>query len=215
MLKFNFSNNKELKILCLGAHSDDIELGCGGTILRLLKEIEKVEVQWVVFSAHSKRAEEANKSANLFLTNAQEKNVVIKNFRERFFPYIGSEIKEYFDELKLNINPDIIFTHYLEDRHQDHRLISELTWNTFRNHFILEYEIPKYEGDLGKPNFFVELAIEMCQEKSDAIFKCFKSQHDKIWFDQSAFLSILRLRGIEANASSMHAEGFYSRKIIF
>ena len=139
---------------------------------------------------------------------------MIKNFRESFFPYIGSEIKEYFEELKQNINPDIIFTHYLEDRHQDHRLISELTWNTFRNHFILEYEIPKYEGDLGKPNFFVELMKETCQEKSDAIFKCFKSQQDKIWFDQRAFLSILRLRGIEANASSKHAEGFYSRKII-
>ena len=142
-----------LKVLCLGAHSDDIEIGCGGTILRLMEENRDVSMHWVVFGADETRAVEARQSAGLFLEMAKHKTVAIKNYRDGFFPYIGAEIKEYFEELKREFHPDIIFTHYRYDLHQDHRLICELTWNTFRNHLILEYEIMKYDGDLGNPNF--------------------------------------------------------------
>lgn len=216
MIKFNFSKDKDstLKILCLGAHSDDIEIGCGGTILRLLEEVEKVEVKWVVFSAVGQRAEEVNKSAKLFLAHASKKNVVVKHFRESFFPYIGSEIKDYFEEIKGKIKPDIIFTHYRYDLHQDHRLVSELTWNTFRDHFILEYEIIKYDGDLGVPNLFVHLNEQKCKKKIDIIIEAFKTQNKREWFTPDAFFSILRIRGIESKAPEKYAEAFYCRKVI-
>lgn len=216
MIKFNLSKKKDepLKILCLGAHSDDIEIGCGGTILRLLSEYDNVEVKWIVFSANSKRANEAEKSAKLFLRNVRKKNVIIKNFRESFFPYIGSEIKEYFEEIKGEFKPDIIFTHYRHDLHQDHRLISELTWNTFRDHLILEYEIIKFDGDLGKPNFFIYLDEEISLKKIEYVLNSFKTQRSRKWFTKDAFLSILRLRGIESNAQDTYAEAFYCRKML-
>src|SRR5437867_4440336 len=147
-----------IRILCLGAHCDDIEIGCGGTILTLLETYRKAAVDWVVFSSDQQRASEARESANLFLKQAESKNVVIKTFTNSFFPYIGAEIKRYFEELKREIAPDLVFTHYRNDLHQDHRLISELAWNSFRDHMILEYEIPKYDGDMGSPNSFVHLA---------------------------------------------------------
>src|SRR3972149_3800163 len=151
MLKCEFAINNEqpLKILCLGAHSDDIEIGCGGTILRLLSEYNDVEVNWVVLGSSGQRDEEAMASANKFLTDAKNKNIIIKNFKESYFPYIGEEIKAFFEELRKRISPDIIFTHYRHDLHQDHRMIAELTWNTYRFHLILEYEIIKYDGGLG------------------------------------------------------------------
>ena len=217
MLKFQFAKEKDrpLKILCLGAHSDDIEIGCGGTILRLLSEYENVKIKWIVFSADGNRIEEAKRSAKLFLGNARKKDVVIKRFRESFFPYIGSEIKEYFEEIKNDLTPDIIFSHYRHDLHQDHRLLSELTWNTFRNHFILEYEIMKYDGDLGAPNFFVHLNESICNKKVQYIMASFKSQKNRDWFTPETFLSILRIRGIESNAPEKYAEGFYCRKVIY
>jgi LmbE family N-acetylglucosaminyl deacetylase len=217
MLKFQVAKEKDrpLKILCLGAHSDDIEIGCGGTILRLLKEIKEVEVNWIVFSADGQRAEEAKRSAKLFLGNARKKDVVIKRFRESFFPYIGSEIKEYFEEIKNDLTPDVIFSHYRHDLHQDHRLLSELTWNTFRNHLILEYEIIKYDGDIGSPNFFIHLDEKTCFKKIEYILRSFKSQENRKWFAEDAFLSILRIRGIESNAPEKYAEGFYCRKMVF
>jgi LmbE family N-acetylglucosaminyl deacetylase len=216
MMKFNLSKDKNasIKILCLGAHSDDIEIGCGGTILRLLKEYNNIEVKWIVFSADAERTEEAVKSANLFLENTSNKDVVIKQFRESFFPYIGSEIKDYFEEIKKEFIPDIIFTHYRHDLHQDHRLISELTWNTFRNHLIFEYEIIKYDGDLGSPNLFIQLNKEICSNKIDYILKCFITQGNRNWFTKDAFFSILRIRGVESNAPENYAEAYYCRKMI-
>ena len=216
MIKFNLSKDKNstLKILCLGAHSDDIEIGCGGTILRLIEEMEKVEVKWIVFSADGQRAEEVNKSTKLFLAHACKKDIVIKHFRESFFPYIGSEIKKYFEEIKGEFKPDIIFTHYRYDLHQDHRLISELTWNTFRDHLILEYEIIKYDGDLGAPNLFIHLNEKKCKKKIESIIECFKTQKNKDWFTPDAFFSILRIRGIESKAPEEYAEAFYCRKVI-
>ena len=204
-----------LRILCLGAHADDIEIGCGGTILRLLDQYTPTIVHWVVFSANSERASEANRSAQMFLAAAQHKAITIKNFRESFFPYQAAEIKEYFEELKGLAFPHLIFTHYREDLHQDHRLISELTWNTFRDHFISEYEILKYDGDLGIPNFFVYLTAATCKKKIEVIINCFVSQRSKVWFSEETFRSLLRIRGVESQSPSAYAEAFHCRKIAF
>ena len=200
-----------LKILCLGAHSDDIEIGCGGTILRLLSS-HNVEIVWVVFGASNQREQEARNSAALFLSSARKKEVIVKNFRDGFFPFEGTRIKEYFEELKTT-TPDIIFTHQRKDAHQDHRLLAELTWNTFRNHLILEYEIPKYDGDLGQPNLFVPLDREIYEQKVDYLMQAFATQRSKQWFDRDTFLGLMRLRGMECASPSGHAEAFYCRKI--
>jgi len=214
MLKLNFDlPNQKLRLLCLGAHSDDIEIGCGGTILRLLSENKGSSAYWVVFAANAERRAEAEKSAHLFLGEAARKEIIIKEFRESYFPYIGAEIKEYFEFLKQEFEPDIIFTHYRHDLHQDHRMLSELTWNTFRDHLILEYEIMKYDGDIGTPNFFVSLSGLLCQKKIENILNCFKSQSSRQWFSEDVFYSLLRLRGVESNSPSKFAEAFYCRKI--
>ncbi len=203
------------RILCLGAHSDDIEIGCGGTILRILDDHPVVEVVWVVLGATGPRKAEALASANLFLANAQEKEIVIKEFRDGYFPYIGSDIKDFFEELKRKHSPDLVLTHYRDDLHQDHRLVSELTWNTFRNHLILEYEIVKYDGDLGAPNFFVHLTEKLARRKAEILLQSFKSQTEKNWFTEDAFLAILRLRGLECNAAGKYAEAYYCRKAAY
>ncbi len=203
-----------LRILCLGAHSDDIEIGCGGTILRLLAQRHNVEVKWAVFAASPARRLEAEKSAEMFLKGAAQKEIVVKDFKESFFPYIGSEIKTYFEELKCTINPDLVFTHFRDDLHQDHRLISELTWNTFRDHVILEYEIIKYDGGLGSPNLFVHLSEEVCAKKMKYLMENFQSQRAHQWFTEEAFRAILRLRGVESNAPSKFAEAYYARKLV-
>ena len=202
------------KILALGAHADDIEIGCGGTILRFLEEDPATEVVWVVFGASGQRKTEAAASANLFLANARKKEIVVKEFRDGYFPYAGSDIKDFFESLKQKYSPDLILTHYREDLHQDHRLVSELTWNTFRNHLILEYEIVKYDGDLGAPNLFVHLTESVARKKIQTIVQCFKSQKDKNWFTEDVFSSILRLRGVESNAADKYAEAYYCRKIV-
>jgi LmbE family N-acetylglucosaminyl deacetylase len=216
MLKFALANgdNRGIKVLCVGAHSDDIEIGCGGTILRLLAEHDNVDVHWVVLGSSGQREEEAIRSANEFLAGARTKDVVIRNFKDGFFPYMGDEIKGFFEELKRTISPDIVFTHYRDDRHQDHHLISDLTWNTYRNHLILEYEIIKYDGDIGGPNLFVHLDDSVCRKKIDLIMSSFKTQGDKDWFTQDTFLALARIRGIESKAPGRYAEGFYCRKMV-
>jgi LmbE family N-acetylglucosaminyl deacetylase len=214
-LRFAKTGDRPLHVLCLGSHSDDIEIGCGGTILRLLEEYDAVCAHWVVFAANSERRDEAEKSAGLFLAKASRKDIIVKNFRESFFPYTADEIKGYFESLKQEVSPDVVFTHYRHDLHQDHRLVSELTWNTFRNHFILEYEVIKYDGDLGSPNFFVHLEEAVCKKKIALVVDSFKSQAQKDWFTPDAFWSVLRIRGIESKASGNYAEGFYCRKLVF
>jgi LmbE family N-acetylglucosaminyl deacetylase len=211
-LTINFNFPEKPKILCLGAHPDDIEIGCGGTLLKLSENIPNAQFWWVVFSGNEERRKEAIQSANLFVDKS---NLLINNFRESYFPYVGSEIKDYFEHLKEKLSPDIIFTHFRKDLHQDHSLISALTWNTFRNHVILEYEIPKFEGDLITPNFYVPLNEELVKKKINLIINNFNSQSQKHWFKEEAFRSILRLRGIECNSSAGYAEGFHFRKIIF
>jgi LmbE family N-acetylglucosaminyl deacetylase len=201
-------------VLCLGAHADDIEIGCGGTMLTLLQEEPPLNVTWVVFSAEGVRADEARGSAHRFLVEAAKREIVINTFRDGFFPYTGAQLKDAFEELKTRLSPDLVFTHYRHDLHQDHRLISELTWNTFRDHLILEYEVPKYDGDLGAPNFFVPLDDSITRRKIDTILTSFTSQRGKRWFSEELFRSLLRLRGMECNASSDHAEAFYARKLV-
>lgn len=212
-VEFAIRKNEHLKILCIGAHSDDIEIGCGGTILRLLSEYDNVEVHWVVLGSSGQRDGEAVTSAKKFLAGAKKKKIIIENFKDSFFPYIGGEIKNFFEKLKMRAAPDIIFTHYRHDLHQDHRLLSELTWNTYRDHLILEYEIIKYDGDLGNPNLFVTLDEAVCKQKVKYILNCFKSQKGNHWFTEDALLAILRLRGISANAIHGYAEAFYCRKM--
>jgi|SRR5882672_30621 len=216
MLNLSFaSRGPALKILCLGAHSDDIEIGSGGTLLKLLEEHRAAEVAWVVLGASGQRKAEAIESADRFLEKAGRKDIVVKEFRDGFFPYIGAEIKEFFEELKGKYAPDLILTHRREDLHQDHRLVAELTWNTFRNHLILEYEIAKYEGDLGAPNFFVHLTEAVARKKVQILLDAFRSQKGKHWFTEDTFLSILRLRGLESNAPGRYAEGFHCRKACY
>ncbi len=212
-LSLNHSNGAPFRILCLGAHCDDIEIGCGGTLLKLLEEKKNAEVEWVVFSSTSVRAKETRSAAGRFLKAARATNVEAKTFRDTFFPYVGSEIKDYFQELQSRMSPDMIFTHFRSDLHQDHRLISELTWNAFRDHLILEYEIPKYDGDLGSPNVFVPLDEQTCQQKIDYLMESYPSQRSKPWFTPETFFATLRLRGVEANSATKYAEGFYCRKL--
>jgi LmbE family N-acetylglucosaminyl deacetylase len=215
MLALNIphTTTKPLRILCLGSHSDDIEIGCGGTILRLLSCSRQLHVTWIVFASNNEREREARNSAGLFLDQAVNKEIIVKRFRDGFFPFEGAQIKDYFEELK-NTSPELIFTHNRKDAHQDHRLIAELTWNTFRNHLILEYEIPKYDGDLGQPNLFVPLDQEVYEAKVRYLMDSFGTQRSKAWFDKETFLALMRLRGMECVAPSGYAEAFYCRKLV-
>jgi LmbE family N-acetylglucosaminyl deacetylase len=214
-LKFPQHPSAPLKLLFLGAHSDDIEIGCGGTVLQLLATCPNVDVVWVVFSSSAEREREARTSASLFLEQAKgQTRVMVMKFRDGFFPYQGMEIKEFFEELKKDVDPDLIFTHYRDDRHQDHRTISDLTWNTWRRHLILEYEIPKYDGDLGTPNCFVPLEKDVCARKVKNICDVFQSEGNKAWLTEDTFLAILRLRGVECAAPDRYAEAFHCRKLV-
>lgn len=207
-------DGEPLRVLCLGAHSDDIEIGCGGTILWLKEQFPTSELHWVVFSAAGIRGEEAQKAAELFAGSTNLRGPVIKSFRDGFMPFEGASVKEFFEDLKAKVSPDLIFTHNRKDAHQDHRLISELTSNTFRDHLILEYEIPKYDGDMGQPSLFVPLIAALYGKKVEHIMDAFRSQHKKRWFQPETFLSLMRLRGMECNAPSGYAEAFYCRKLM-
>jgi LmbE family N-acetylglucosaminyl deacetylase len=212
-LDFGLGSSAPLRLLCVGAHSDDIEIGCGGFILELLRGRRPVDVDWVVFSAEGAREKEARRSAALFLKGARSQRVILKQFRDGFFPYEPA-IKQVFEELKAGPPPDLVLTHYRDDRHQDHRVLSDLAWNTWRDHMILEYEIPKYDGDLGAPNFFVPLERRTCDRKIALLDKAFGTQRGKHWFDPSTFLGLMRLRGMESRAASGYAEAFYARKTV-
>jgi LmbE family N-acetylglucosaminyl deacetylase len=202
-------------VLCLGAHADDIEIGCGGTILKLVARYPHAKFHWVVFSAAEVRKDEAEASASRFLAGAASSTIEVWSFRDGYFPYVGTNIKDFFEDLKREINPDLILTHHGRDLHQDHRLLSELTWNTFRDHVILEYEIPKYDGGLGSPNLFVPLTTSEKERKIELLLASFPSQTARSWFTQSTFDGIMRLRGVESNSPSGYSEGFYCRKVSF
>jgi len=201
------------KILCLGAHADDIEIGCGGAVLRWLEEHDNLEFYWVVLSSSPERKREALKGASVFLQAARKKTVLVEKFRDGFFPYSGADVKEYIEALKKRFSPDVVLTHYRDDRHQDHRLVSDLTWNTFRRELILEYEIPKYDGDLGQPNLFIKLSETVCRKKVQYILDVYKTQVEKHWFTEDTLRALLRLRGVESGVSGKYAEAFYCRKM--
>ena len=204
---------RRLKVLCLGAHSDDIEIGCGATVLALAGRRPRPEFRWVVWSARGEREREARRGARKFLGTAATEAVRVYAFRDGFFPAQFAEIKEAFEGLAGEFQPDIVFTHSRDDRHQDHRVVSDLTWNTFRNQLILEYEIPKWDGDLGQPNFFVPVSRANARRKTLALLSVFGTQRSKDWFSEETFLGLMRLRGMECRAGGGLAEAFYARKI--
>jgi LmbE family N-acetylglucosaminyl deacetylase len=216
MLHLDFSLRKSttFNLLCLGAHSDDIEIGCGGFILRLINEIPDLSIRWIVFSGSGERAVEARDSAAAFLTDAKTSQVKVLGFKDGYFPFQGAEIKDVFEALKGDFDPSLVLTHWKDDAHQDHRILAELTHNTFRNHFILEYEIPKYDGDLGNPNFFAPLTKVLLRRKIELILEHFRTQHGRAWFTEETFGGMARLRGIGCNAPEGFAEAFYARKIV-
>lgn len=216
MIDFHLGSPRQplRRILCLGSHCDDIEIGCGGTLLRLLQEDPRREIYWKVFSSTPVRKREALRCARLFLGPAKSKKVVVGKYRDSFFPSLHARIKNEFETLKKEFSPDLVLTHYRHDLHQDHRMICELTWNTFRDHLILEYEIPKYDGDLGAPNFFVPLDPAICEWKIEHICAAFATQRNKQWFTPDTFRSLLRIRGLECNSPGKYAEAFYCRKMI-
>jgi LmbE family N-acetylglucosaminyl deacetylase len=201
------------RVLCLGAHCDDLEIGCSGTVMTLAEADPSIEVTWVVFSANDAREAEARIGAQEVLRNVKRQDILVRRFRDGFFPSLSAEIKEEFETLKRAVSPDLVLTHWRQDLHQDHRTIGELTWNTFRDHLILEYEIPKYDGDFGAPNVFVCLEEALARRKVDTITQSFPSQNGRQWFSADLFWSVMRLRGMEANSPSRYAEAFYCRKL--
>ena len=215
MIRLDLGGNQSdpLTVLCIGAHSDDIEIGCGGTLLHLKELRSRLRFHWVVFTAAGVRSQEASKAAELF-TAGCDREIILKDYRDGFLPYTGSDVKNSFEEIKRSVNPDLIFTHWCGDAHQDHRLLSELTWNTFRDHWILEYEVPKFDGDIGRPNLFVPLKAPLYETKIEYLFQAFPSQQKKRWFDREAFLGLMRIRGMESNSPSGYAEAFHCRKIL-
>lgn len=215
MMKFSLrkDDSSAISVLCLGAHSDDIEIGCGATLMQLSRCNPEAKFCWVVLSAKGVRKTEAREAARLF-TAPCESTVLLNEFRDGYLPYEGDKVKDFFEDLKSRVEPDIIFTHWRGDAHQDHRLINQLTWNTFRNHTILEYEIPKFDGDLGRPNTFIPLEEWAFRKKVENLSAIFESQRSKPWFDSATFLGLMRLRGMESNAASGYAEAFYTRKLL-
>jgi LmbE family N-acetylglucosaminyl deacetylase len=201
-------------VLAIGAHADDIEIGCGGTLLRLSQLCPEARIHWIVLSADGARADEARRSAAEFTAGFASSEVIVENFRDGYFPYGNGAVKNRFEQLKREVAPDLILTHQRNDFHQDHRLASELTWNTFRDHLILEYEIPKYDGDMGAPNVFVPLTESVAARKVELILEHFTTQRDKQWFTADLFYSLMRIRGMEVHAPAGRAEAFYGRKVV-
>lgn len=205
---------RPLRLLCIGAHSDDLEIGCGATVMTWLAGRRASEVTWVVLSAEGARAAEARRSARALLARAAASRIVIAAFRDGYLPGQYAEVKDLFEDLKKEVDPDVVLTHWLQDRHQDHRLAAELTWNTWRNHLVLEYEIPKYEGDLAPPNAYVPVSASVARRKVDHLRRHFSSQGKKDWFVAENFLGLMRLRGMESRSPSGLAEAFHARKLV-
>jgi LmbE family N-acetylglucosaminyl deacetylase len=202
------------RVLAIGAHSDDIEIGCGGTLLKLIEQKAVSEICWVVLSGGNDRAAEAQRSAEAMLEGVPKAEVLLRDFPDGFFPYEGQRIKDFFEQLKADYSPDVVFTHQRADLHQDHRVCCELTWNTFRDHLILEYEVPKYDGDMSAPNAFVPIDAHLHRRKIDHLMSYFGTQRSKRWFQEELFSSLLRLRGMECNSPSSYAEAFFCRKAV-
>jgi LmbE family N-acetylglucosaminyl deacetylase len=201
-------------VLCIGAHCDDIEIGCAGTLLGWASRCPSARFVWVVFSGDEERIAETRAAAVALLGPAARLEIRSHEFRDGYFPSQYAEIKEAFHALRSQVEPTLVLTHHEHDRHQDHRLLAELTWQTFRDHMILEYEVPKYDGDLGSPNVFVPLSAELARRKAELLMASFASQAGKSWFTADTFMGLMRLRGIECRSSSGFAEAFFARKLI-
>ena len=215
MLSLNPATGRDrLHLLCLGAHSDDIEIGCAGAVLRWLAEVPQLHVTWVVLSAPGVRADEARRSAETLLAGAASVEVVVGDFTDAHFPSETARLKTFLSDIARRTTADVVLTHRLEDRHQDHRTVGELTWQTWRDHLILEYEIPKYEGDLGQPNVYVPLPADTAQRKVQHLMQHFGTQRSKGWFTEATFQGLMALRGIECRAPSGQAEAFHARKVV-
>lgn len=213
MLRFLPDLPADGTILSLGAHCDDIEIGCGGLLMTLHERHPGLKFIWVLFSGDEVREREARAAANALMGSANLK-VIVHKFRGSYFPYCGADIKDAFEEMRSWVAPDLIMTHYLADRHQDHRVISDLTWNTFRSHAVLEYEIPKYDADLAQPGVFCPLSEPIVEKKIDTLLACYHSQRSHQWFDADLFRGHMRLRGIECNSPTRFAEAFHARKLV-
>ena len=205
---------ERLSILCLGAHSDDIEIGAGATLLSMLERGIRLDVHWCVLSGAGEREKEARDSAADFLSAAQSAQIEVMSFEDGFFPEQGKAMKSWFEDLKGRVDPNLILTHRREDAHQDHRHVNRLTWNTFRDHCILEYEIPKWDGDMGQPNLYVPVSANVLRRKVDLLISHFGTQRSKQWFDAETFLGLARLRGMECRAPERYAEAFFGRKLV-
>ena len=212
MLHFKPDFPPEPTVLCLGAHCDDIEIGCLGTLLELRGRYPRAHFHWVILAGDDAREAESRQAAQRAL--GAHCSVEVQRFAGSYLPYEGRAVKDHFESVARRVQPDLIFTHHLADRHQDHRVLAELTWNTFRRHQILEYEIPKYEGDLGHPNVYVPLSETSLAHKLDVLMESFPTQAHRSWFSRDLFKGHLRLRGVECNAASGHAEAFHGRKIV-
>jgi LmbE family N-acetylglucosaminyl deacetylase len=206
--------SKPLRLVCIGAHSDDLEIGCGGTLMSWLESTRPIHVTWVVLTSQGERAREARRSAKALLRSAAHVDIALGDFRDGHLPTQYEAVKGFLESVKERAPADIVLTHRLEDRHQDHRLVGELTWNTWRDQIILEYEIMKYEGDLGQPNVFVPLSTRTMRRKSAHLMRHFGSQRSKSWFSDDNFVALARLRGLECRAQSGHAEAFHARKLV-
>jgi LmbE family N-acetylglucosaminyl deacetylase len=209
----HFELMRARSVLCLGAHPDDIEIGCGGTLLSMLKANPDLKVDWAVFSCNGPRLQEAKGAFQAWCQGAKNCSLHLFEFHDTMFPSQWPEIKQAVHTLGNSLQPDLIFTHRREDVHQDHRTLCEVTWNAFRNHTILEYEIPKYEGDLGNPNVYVPLTSEIASSKVELLLRLFNSQQDKPWYDAETFRALMRIRGVESKAESGFSEAFHARKI--
>lgn len=212
-LQLDLCSSSTPTVLCLGAHCDDIEIGCAATVQQIARSVADVRIDWVIFSSTKERRIETEKAAERIAGPTSNLKLHFFDFRDGFLPYAGSAPKEQLRDLSIEWSPDVVFTHYSDDAHQDHRLVSEITYNVFRNHLILEYEIPKYDGDIGRPNVFIPLTKDDADEKIEILLDSFPSQANKHWFTDETFRSMLRLRGIESGRENIYAEAFYCRKL--
>jgi LmbE family N-acetylglucosaminyl deacetylase len=209
----DLKGSRALRVLCIGAHCDDIEIGCGGTLRALQDQRKKIVIDWALLSGSAQRAAESTKAMSLLVAPRARGEIRFGEFADGRFPADYARIKEYFESLKNLPRPDIIFCHERDDRHQDHRIVNEMVWNTFRDHLVLEFEIPKWDGGLGQPNTYVPVTAKQAKAKVSALLKAHRSQATRDWFTEDTFLALMRLRGIECRSESGLAEAFHGRKL--
>ena len=204
--------DEPLRVVCLGAHADDIEIGAGGTILRLLDERPNTHVTHVVFSADAIRADEARAAARQLLA-AAEADIHVLGHRDGFFPFEAADIKGFAQAALEGVRPHLVLTHRRDDAHQDHRVIADLAWQTFRGATIAAYEIPKWDGDLDRPNAYVALDDATITRKLALLADHFPTQQAKGWYDDETFRGLARVRGVEAGVR--YAEAFHCTKLVW